>query len=72
MDTAYNLRERQAPLKERFTTDPATANATMTIRSVTEPSPDPTRVRVHTEAGNGVTWEIGALRSNELRIDVRG
>lgn len=60
MSSTFNLRERQAPLKERFTADPATARATMTVRSVTEPSPDPTRVRVHTEAGNGVAWDIGA------------
>lgn len=60
MTETFNLRERQAPLKERFTADPSTAKATMEIRSVTPTSPDPTRVRVHTDAGNGVTWEVGA------------
>ena len=60
MSITFNLRERQAPLKERFTTDPDTAKATMTVRSVTEPSPNPTRVRIHSEAGNGVSWDVGA------------
>jgi uncharacterized OsmC-like protein len=60
MSTVFNLRERQAPLKERFTTDPDSAKATMTVQSVTEASADPTRVRVHTEAGGGVSWGVGA------------
>lgn len=60
MSTPYNLRERQAPLKEQFTSDPASAKATMTIRSVTETSANPTRVRVHTEAGDGASWDVGA------------
>lgn len=60
MSPPFNLRERQAPLKERFTADPATAKATMEIRSVTEPSANPTRVRVHTDAGGGLSWDVGA------------
>lgn len=60
MSSTFNLRERQTPLKERFVSEPATANATMQIRSVTEASPNPTRVRVHTEAGGGVSWDVGA------------
>lgn len=60
MSTTFNLRERQAPLKERFTTDPQSAQATMTVRSVTQPSADPTRVRIHTDAGTGVSWDVGA------------
>ncbi len=60
MSVTFNLRERQAPLKERFTTDPASAKATISVRSVTEPSPDPTRVRIQSEAPNGAVMEVGA------------
>jgi uncharacterized OsmC-like protein len=60
MSEPFNLRERQAPLKARFTADPTTAKSTMGILSVTPPSPNPTRVRVHTDVGNGFTWDVGA------------
>ncbi len=60
MSTTFNLRERQAPLKDRFTTDPESAQATMTVRSATDTGTNPTRVRIHTEAGNGVSWDVGA------------
>jgi uncharacterized OsmC-like protein len=60
MSAPFNLRERQAPLKERFSAEPSSAKATMTVRSVTEPSANPTRVRIHSEAGNGASWEVGA------------
>jgi uncharacterized OsmC-like protein len=60
MSTTFNLRERQAPLKERFTTDPSSAQATMTVRSTTAPSVDPTRVRIASDAGGGTVWDVGA------------
>jgi uncharacterized OsmC-like protein len=60
MSAPFNLRERQAPLKERFTSDPDTAKATMVVRSVTELPANPTRVRIHSDAGNGLSWDVGA------------
>ncbi len=60
MSSTFNLRERQAPLKERFTTDPESAQATMSVRSVTESGTNPTRVRIHTDAGTGFGWDVGA------------
>jgi uncharacterized OsmC-like protein len=53
------LRERQAPLKERYTADPESAKLTITVRSTTE-GDEATRCRISTEAGGGVSWEIGA------------
>jgi uncharacterized OsmC-like protein len=41
------LRERQAPLKERYEKDPESAQLTITVRSVTEGS-DPMRSRIAT------------------------
>jgi uncharacterized OsmC-like protein len=60
MTTTINLRERQAPLKERFKADPASATATMTVRSVTQQSADPTRVRIQSDAPNDTVWDAGA------------
>ena len=54
------LRERQAPLKTRYETDPASAKLTFTVRSVTEGA-DPTRVRIGAGEGAVVTaWDVGA------------
>jgi uncharacterized OsmC-like protein len=53
------LRERQAPLKERYTTDPESAKLTISVRSVTT-GDDPTKVRIYSDAGSGVTWDVGA------------
>ena len=47
MVTELSLRERQAPLKERYQQDPESAKLTLTVRSVTEGS-DPMRSRVVT------------------------
>lgn len=53
------LRERQAPLKARYESDPESAKITITVTSTTEGS-DPTKVRIASEAGGGVEWEVGA------------
>lgn len=60
MSVTFNLRERQAPLKERFTSEPESAKSTITVRSITEPSDDPTRVRIRSEAANGAIMDVGA------------
>jgi uncharacterized OsmC-like protein len=60
MSMTFNLRERQAPLKERFTADPGTAKKTLSVSSVTPDSPDPRRVRIQSDGPNGASWEIGA------------
>lgn len=53
------LRERQAPLKARYQTDPQSAKLTISVRSTTT-GDDPTRCTISTEAGGGVSWDIGA------------
>ena len=53
------LRERQAPLKARYESDPDSAKLTITVRSVTDGN-EPTRCRIATDAGGGVTWDVGA------------
>ncbi len=59
MSQTMTLRERQAPLKERYAADPESAKLTITVRSVTNGA-DPTRVRIASDAGGGVTWDVGA------------
>ena len=56
------LRERQAPLKERYESDPTTALKTFTIVSSTT-GDDPTRVRVRTSEGGDSPlgeWDVAA------------
>lgn len=56
------LRERQAPLKARYESDPESAKLVMTVRSATT-SDDPTRCTVASINGlgaNAVAWEAGA------------
>jgi uncharacterized OsmC-like protein len=56
------LRERQAPLKERYTSDPESAKLTFTILSSTD-GDDPTKVRIRTETGGDQPlgeWRVGA------------
>jgi len=56
------LRERQAPLKAQYESDPESAKLVMTVRSATL-GDDPTRCTVATGdtlGGNGVTWDAGA------------
>jgi uncharacterized OsmC-like protein len=60
MTSTFNLRERQAPLKERFGSDPSSAQVTMSVRSVTPESGDPTRVRIQSDEPNGAIWDVGA------------
>ncbi len=59
MAEAPTLRERQAPLKARYESDPASAKLTITVTSKTE-GIDPTKVRIGSEAGGGVAWDVGA------------
>jgi uncharacterized OsmC-like protein len=56
---APTLRERQAPLKARYQADPESAKLTITVRSTTS-GDDPTKVKIATDAGGGVEWEVGA------------
>jgi uncharacterized OsmC-like protein len=56
------LRERQAPLKERYTADPESAKLTITVLSSTAGS-EPTKVRIRTETGEEQPlgeWSVGA------------
>jgi uncharacterized OsmC-like protein len=54
------LRERQAPLKARYQTEPDSAKLTITVRSTTADGTDPTKVRVGSDVGGGVEWAVGA------------
>ena len=57
---APTLRERQAPLKTRYETDPDSAKLTITVRSTTEVD-DPMRCRIATTAlADPVAWDVGA------------
>jgi uncharacterized OsmC-like protein len=58
MNVSPTLRERQAPLKARYESDPESAKLTITVRSTTDGN-DPTKVRIITEAG-GVDYDVGA------------
>jgi uncharacterized OsmC-like protein len=54
------LRERQAPLKARYETDPESARLVMTVRSATA-GDDPTRCTIATDAPlGGASWSAGA------------
>jgi uncharacterized OsmC-like protein len=59
MPVSPTLRERQAPLKARYESDPESAKLTITVRSTTDGN-DPTKVRISTEAGGGVNYDVGA------------
>jgi uncharacterized OsmC-like protein len=59
MSETPTLRERQAPLKARYESDPESARLTITVRSSTE-GDDPTRCRIGCDAGNGTSWSVGA------------
>jgi uncharacterized OsmC-like protein len=60
MTSQPTLRERQAPLKERYEADPESAKLTFTIQSRTPGHEDPTRVRIGTSGEPGVEWGVGA------------
>src|SRR5688572_16453422 len=57
--SAPTLRERQAPLKERYQSDPESARLTITVRSTTE-GDDPMRSRIAPDAVPGVAWDAAA------------
>lgn len=54
-----SIRERQAPIKERFTTDPDSAKITIAVNSITEGN-DPMRVMLAADANPNWTWESSA------------
>jgi uncharacterized OsmC-like protein len=51
------LRERQAPLKERYQTDPDSAKATLRVVSSTQGN-NPIRVQIRN--ADGAVWDVGA------------
>jgi len=59
MSKTRSIRERQAPIKERFAADPASAKITIAVQSVTE-GDDPTRVKVAAESNPDWTWDASA------------
>jgi len=59
MSVSPTLRERQAPLKARYESDPESAKLTITVRSPTDGN-DSTKVRISTDAGGGVDYDVGA------------
>jgi uncharacterized OsmC-like protein len=59
MSVSPTLRELQAPLKARYESDPESAKLTITVRSTTGGN-DPTKVRISTDAGGGVDYDVGA------------
>jgi uncharacterized OsmC-like protein len=62
MTVKQTLRERQAPLKARYESDPDSAKLTITVRSSTE-GDDPTRCRIRTASGEErplASWDVGA------------
>ena len=59
MTETLTLRERQAPLKSRYESDPESAKLTITVRSTTT-GDEPTRCQVSSDAGGGVSWDVGA------------
>ena len=62
MSITPTLRERQAPLKARYESEPESAKLTITVRSVTE-GDDPMRCRISTvpyAAGAPETYDVGA------------
>ncbi|CAN5628064.1 OsmC family protein [soil metagenome] len=59
MDEPLDLRMRQAPIKERFKNDPASAKSTISVRSVTEGN-HPMRSTVIADADPSWTWNSTA------------
>lgn len=55
----FSLRERQAPIKERFAADPDAGKITIAVNSVTEGN-DPMRVKLAAAADPSWTWESSA------------
>jgi uncharacterized OsmC-like protein len=59
MTETQSIRERQAPLKAMYQTDPSTAKQVTRVFSTTT-GDDPMRVQIGTDAGGGVRWDAGA------------
>ena len=55
MSETMTLRERQAPLKTRYESDPESAKLTITVRSTTT-GDEPTRCQIGSDA-LGVAWD---------------
>jgi uncharacterized OsmC-like protein len=59
MDQPLDLRERQAPIKERFKNDPASAKTTISVRSATQ-GHHPMRSTIAADADPSWTWDSTA------------
>ncbi|MGH2551309.1 MAG: OsmC family protein [Thermomicrobiales bacterium] len=59
MTETPTIRERQAPLKAMYQSDPVTARQVTRVFSTTT-GDDPMRVQIGTDAGGGVRWDAGA------------
>ena len=59
MSTPNSIRERQAPIKERFAADPDAGKITIAVKSVTEGN-DPMLVKIGAAADPSWTWESSA------------
>ena len=59
MTDQNDLRERQAPLKAKYTADPTSGQLTITVRSVTAGT-DPMRSTIAADANPDWTWESSA------------
>jgi uncharacterized OsmC-like protein len=59
MTATSTIRERQAPLKAAYQTDPATALQITRVFSTTT-GDDPMRIQIGTDAGNGARWNAAA------------
>jgi len=59
MTESLTIRERQAPLRAQYQTDPPSAQIVTRVFSATT-GDDPSRCTIGTEAGGGVTWEAEA------------
>ena len=59
MTVTTSIRERQAPIKERFAADPDAGKITIAVQSVTEGN-DPMRVKIAAETDSSWTWDSSA------------
>lgn len=59
MEPSFDLRERQAPIKDRFKKDPQSAKTTISVRSVTEGF-HPMRSTIAADANPSWTWNSTA------------
>jgi uncharacterized OsmC-like protein len=59
-DAKLSIREIQAPLRRRYTDDPAAAKTTLTVRGGTADLSDPLHCTVAPDSVPGTTWRSGA------------